>query len=211
MARGVARSGSGRPVQQNGDPPQSTAAQLVNHFTDGKKHSKIKDQETFRLLLREVLGTDNEQISHPNAFETDSNVNFKLIYVIVKAGLDVLTPDDPFGRSRELRLQAIESLSAIEHTIGRNPEVLFVTSPSQKGDPKPHGPLYIWLVPKVLALISHPSDENVTNGVTKVLEAALVAERKTHIRKAGKSSVMRYIQGCVKGQIVELKLIDTQS
>ena len=199
MARGVTRNGSGRPVQQNGDLSQSTAAQLVNHFTDGKKHPKVQDQETFRQLLREVLGVGDGQSPRANVFETDSNVNYRLIYVIVKAGLDILTPEDPFRGSRDLRLQAVGSLSAIEYTIKRNPEVLFVVPPSQEGDPKPYGPLYIWLMPKLLALISHSSDDGVTDGVIRLLKAALGAEKKTHARKVGKNSVLRYMQGCVKG------------
>lgn len=212
MALGAARIGSGRLVQQNGDPPQSTAAaQLVNHFTNRNKHPRVQDQETFRQLLREVLGTENDQNAHADAFETDINVNYKLIYVIVKAGLDVLTPDDPFGGSRELRLQAVESLSAIQHTIKRNPEVLFVGPPFQEGDPKPQGPLYMWLIPKLLALISVRSDAGDTAGVIRLLETALVIERKTEVRKAGQPSVQRYMQLCVNGQIIKLTSITCNS
>ena len=84
MARGVARTGSGRPVfselQHNGEPPRSTlAAQLVNHFTDGKKHSRNQDQETFRQLLQEVLGGEEEQHPRTEAIETDSIVIPKLL------------------------------------------------------------------------------------------------------------------------------------
>ena len=205
MARGVARTGSGRPVfselQQNGDIPQSTlAAQLVNHFTDGRKRSKNQDQETFRQLLQEVLDAEDEQHPRPEAFETNSNVNYKLIYVIFKAGLEVLNSEDPFSRPDEQDKQASDSLAAIEHTIRRNPEVLFVVPSSQETDPKPKAPLYLWLVPKLLALTGYSESDGIRDGVIRLLKTAVVVERKVHIREVKINSVLKYIKGCTKGQ-----------
>lgn len=204
MARGMARTGSGRPVfselQQNGDiPPSTLAAQLVNHFTDGRKHSKNQDQETFRQLLQEVLDAEDEQHPRPEAFETNSHVNYKLIYVIFKAGLEVLISEDPFSRPDEQDRQASDSLAAIEHTIRRNPDVLFVVPSSQETDPKSKAPLYLWLVPKLMALTGYSKSDRIRDGVIRLLKTAVVVERKVHIREVKINSVLKYIKGCTKG------------
>ena len=205
MARGVARVGSGRPVfselQQNGDPPASTlAAQLVNHFTDGKQHSKNQDQETFRQLLHEVLGANDEKHPQPQVFETDSDVNYKLIYVIFKAGLEVFILDDPSGTDHDQCRQAIDSLAAIEHTVRSSPEVLFAVPVGRETDPKLKAPLFLWLVPKLLALTGAIKSDEIRNGVTQLLKTAIIVGRKVHIKEVKINSVLKYIKGCTKGQ-----------
>lgn len=205
MARGVGRSGSGRPVlnqlSQNAEPPQSAlAAQLVSHFTDGKKHPRTQDEETFRQLLREILGTESGQVVRTEALETDSDVDCKLIYVIVKAGLEKMTSDDPFNRKTERYRQVADSLAAINFTIKRNPEVLFVAPPFQGPDPWSIGPLYLWLLPKLLALTGCPQDSKIIDGVLRVFTTLLVTERKTHLRRVNLHPVLKYVKGCINGQ-----------
>ena len=209
MARGVGRTGSGRPIfselQHNGEPPRSTlAAQLVNHFTDGKKHSRNQDQETFRQLLQEVLGSEDEQHPRTEAIETDSVVNYKLIYVIFKAGLEVLHSEDPFGKQDERHKQAVDSLAAIELTIRRNPEVLFAAPSSQENDPKSKGPLFLWLVSESLSLTGKTQDRGITNCVIQLLKTSLINEKKVHSKGGKLNLVLKYLKGCIKGQYIVL-------
>ena len=209
MARGVARTGSGRPVfselQHNGEPPKSTlAAQLVNHFTDGKKHSRNQDQETFRQLLQEVLGSEDEQYPRTEAIETDSVVNYKLIYVIFKAGLEALHSEDPFGQQDEKHKQAVDSLAAIELTIRRSPEVLFAAPSNQESDPKLKGPLFLWLVPKLLNLTGKSQDRGITDCVIQLLKTSLINEKKVHSKGKNLNLVLKYLKGCIKGQYIVL-------
>lgn len=204
MARGGARAGSGRPViselQQNGDPPKSTlAAQLVNQFTDGKKHSRNQDQETFRQLLQEILGTRDEQQSQTETFEPNCMVNYKLVYVIFKAGLESMQPEDPLGQNSDQYKQAIDSLAAVQRTIRRNPEVLFATLPDMESDPQLKGPLFLWLVPKVLSLTGYMKHDAIRNGVIQLLKTAIIVERRLHVKEAKRHGVLKYLKGCIKG------------
>lgn len=204
MARGLERSESGRPVlhklSQNAEPPQSTlAAQLVSHFTDGKKHPRNQDEETFRQLLRELLGTESGQVVLAEPLEADSDVDCKLIYVIVKAGLESLNSDDPFNGKIELLRQAADSLTAINYTVKRNPEVLFVAPQFQGPDPRPIGPLYLWLLPKLLALMGCLQDSETVDGVLRVFTTLLVTERKTHVKRANLNPILKYVKGCING------------
>lgn len=199
MVRGVGRNGSGRPVliepSQSAEPPRSTlAAQLVSHFTDGKKHHRIQDEETYRQLLREILGSESGPL------ETDSDVDCKLIYVIFKVGLDRINLDDPFNGKTEQFRQVTDSLAAINSTIKRNPEVLFVAPQFQGPDPRPSGPLYLWLVPKLLALSGRLKDSETIAGILRVFTTFLITERMTHVRKVNLHPVLKYVKGCINGQ-----------
>ncbi|CAF9933836.1 serine/threonine-protein kinase M1 [Imshaugia aleurites] len=204
MARGGGRSGSGRLIlnelSQNGEPPQSTlAAQLVSHFTDGKKHPRTQDEETFRQLLREILGTESGQLVRAEPPEMDSDVDCKLIYVIVKAGLERINSDDMFGGKTEMARQAADSLAAINFTVRRNPEVLFVALQVQGPEPRPVGPLYLWLLPKLLALAGSLQDKETTDGLLRVFTTFFVTERKTHVRRMSLHPVSKYVKGCING------------
>ena len=202
MGQGV--GGSGRPVcdqtPKAAEQPHSTlAAKLVSHFTDGKRRPKNQDEETFGQLLREILGTESGQVVRSEALETDSDVDCKLIYVIVKAGLEKVTLNDPFNGRTQLSRQAIDSLAAINFTIKRNPEVLFVAPQYQELDPRPVGPLYLWLLPKMLAVAGAPQDTGTTDGVLGILTTFLINERKTHVRNVNSHPVLKYMKGCING------------
>ena len=204
MARAMGGGGSGRAIlnqlPQNAEPPQSTlAAQLVSHFTDGKKHPKNQDEEVFGQLLREILGTESGQVVRAEPPETDSDVDCKLIYVIVKAGLEKIISTNPFDGKTELSRQTTDSLAAINFTIEKNPEILFVAPQFQEIDPQPIRPLYLWLVPKLLALTGCLQDSGVTEGILRVFATLLVNERKTHVRKMNLHPVLRYVKGCING------------
>lgn len=204
MARGMGRTGSARPVfselQQNGDPPQSTlAAQLVNHFTDGKKYSKNKDDETFRQLLCEVLGAESTRDSQSHNHETDNDVNYKLVYVIVKAGLETLTDGDPFSEQAEKCQQAIDSLTAVEYTLKRSPEILFILSPNNEFSSRFGIPLFLWLIPKLLAVAGSAQNSSVKDCVLNVLRTIIVLEQENHVKGARIFSIGKYLNGCVRG------------
>ena len=207
MARGIISPSTSLTAQQQPDAPPSTAAQLVIKFADGKQHPKGQDQETFRQLLQEVFSSNSSRSSGPGDYEEDTKVNHKLVYVIMKAGLDILTTDDPFVKSRTLLLQATDSFRAIDCTIRRNPEVLFAGYANENDDPKAQGPLYLWLLPKVLALMLHATDESVVYGASRLLETVLVVEKQNGVSKSGTHPLSRYMQGCIRGRIIKSKQV----
>ncbi|KAL9130247.1 MAG: hypothetical protein Q9217_001540 [Psora testacea] len=199
MARGIGRSGSGRPalneLHPNGEPPQSTlAAQLVNKITDGRRRPMNQDEETFKQLLREVLDSENEVTSTATTIEANWNVNYKLIYVIVKAGLDVLTQDDPFIRRNVQITQAIDSLTAIQMTLRRTPTVLFFAPARSDDGSQRDVPLLLWLMPKLLALLSPNVHGEIREAAERLLRTSLMVERKAHMRGIKARTLLRYLQ-----------------
>ncbi|KAL6718301.1 serine/threonine-protein kinase M1 [Lecanora helva] len=210
MVRGVGRSGARCPVPnevpQNGDAPQSTlAAQLVNQLADIKTHPKHQDRETFRQLLREILGSKSD--SH----DVDRDVSYKIIYVVVKAGLETLLGDGPFDKRAEIFGQAVDSLAAVESTLTRNPDVLYTNGPAQGPDLYHHGPLFLWLIIKLLTIAGQVDEEAIIDGIIRLLNKVLFLEKKTHIGGVKKYTILKYMKGCFRDLLssVELSTIDS--
>lgn len=206
MFRGPGRSGPGRSVlgelPPNGEPPPSTlAAQLVNRFTDGKKHPKNQDQETFHQLLQEVLSSEKDNNQHDTNCDSDVKVNHKLVYVILQAGLDVQNLEDPFRARGERARQILDSIAAIEITIRRNLVVLFTYSPNYDREEGDGGPLILSLMPKLLILLVDQVEEDQTRqALLGLLSTILIAEGKTHVQGFRANSALQYVTCFVNGK-----------
>lgn len=204
----MGKTASGRPVlnevHPKEDPPRSTfTAQLVDHFTDGKVHPHRQSQEAFRQLLREVLGTEYQPVFRGQAVDTDADVNYKLIYVIVKAGFETPVHGDPFYEHGQSSRQTADSVDAIELTIRKNPGILFTFPSNKEAHPYFGGPLYLWIVPKLLALFAHTDEIDIRIRVTKLFRTMLAIERETHSKGVKGRSISRLIKGCISGQLLD--------
>lgn len=186
-------------ARQNGDFPASTiAAQIVDdHLTRGRIHPKHQDREKFRRLLREILYSDENTDEVTRVIETDNNVNCRLIYVVVRAGLEPALNEDPFEKKDELIKQALESLSVVELTLQRSPDVLFSVLEGRESDPQLDGPLFLWLVPRLSIMLGRTKDKEIHEGILRVLKTTLVMERKCR-PQLKPQLVLKYIQGCIK-------------
>ena len=201
MARGAGRNDSSRPALKgpNGDPPQSTLAeQLVNRFTSETRILPLQDDDTFTQLLREVLNGE-AYLNSTNTPETNLDVTYRLIYVIVKAGLEVLTSDDPFGRHDEPTNQALDSLKAIELTSRRSPHALFYVPSSSIDASLEDVPLILWLLPKLLALLSFEKFKSVRKGLESLLVNLISLEAKLHPKGFKSRCIERYLKATVEG------------
>lgn len=183
--------------QQTGEPPVSTlAAQLVDNLTRGTQQSKHQDREDFEQLLR-IFETDSQEeryVDDPEAREE----SIKLIDVVVKAGLDVLFREDPFDDRIILVRQALRSLAVIELTIRRNSELLHTATGRDEADKRFHGPLYLWLLPKLLAIVICETDEKFCFAVLRTI-ALLLSERKMRAKLPRLHPIKHYMQGLIRG------------
>ena len=187
-------------MQQNGDPPRSTlAAQLVQQFTDGRKRPKPHDQETFRQLLQEVLRTDGDPLVSAETHENNVDVSGKLIYVILKAGLDSLLPYDPFDKGADTHQRMIDSLAAIEITIRRCPEVLFVKLPNQETDSNEAGQLFQWLLPRLFSFVARSENPEVQEGLAELVKSCMGGEGRLKLNTFKCRLILAYIKGCTRG------------
>lgn len=185
-----------------GEPPASTlAAQIVDDLTRGKSDPKHQDQEKFRSLLREILDTNNEDgDENTQGIERNTNVNCRLIYVVIRAGLEASFNGNPFQKQDILNTQALESLSVVELTLRRCPEVLFTVLEQGETDIQLDGPLFLWLVPRLFAILGRNETIEARIAVLRVLQTTLLVGRKGHPKQTKFQLVLKYIQGCIKGR-----------
>ena len=186
---------------RNGDSPASTlAAQIVDNLARAKNHPKHQDQERFRKLLREILDTDEDGDEATRVTETNTSVNCRLIYVVIRAGLEVSFNQDPFVKQDGWIKQALESLSVVGLTLRRCPGVLFSILEGCETDLQFESPLYLWLVPRLFIILVRIENKEVRVGVLQVLRKVLIVEKRDHLNNLKLQSVLKYVQGCVNGQ-----------
>lgn len=185
----------------SGDFPTSTVAQIVDSLSQRKINPNHEDREKLQRLLQEILHTDDEREEAVETIETRVDINHRLIYVVVRVGLESLLSDDPFSDTNELKKQVNESLSVVELTLQRSPEVLFSVIQGH-GINLPHsGPLYLWLIPRLFTLLTQIEDRDIFLRTLQVLQTALGVERKPSLQQGRFQVILRYTQGCIKGKL----------
>lgn len=176
-------------VRSNGDaPPSSTlAAQIVQNRTRVETTSSQQNgnSATFTQLLQEIL-TNSAAIP-----ETDVQINVKLISVVAEAGLDVLTRDDPFPQWDILIPQATDSITVIEATVQRQPEVLL--APISNDGP----PLILWLLARLTAVWGRPQCRGLP--VRRLLESAVQALNESIDLWQYAATLQQVIEDCIEG------------
>lgn len=174
-------------VHVNGyEPPPSTlAAQIVQNQTRRDAPRQSQDKATFAELLHELL--------HNNAAvqETNVQVNVKLIDVVAEAGLGPLALDNPFSRQDVLVPQAIDSITVIGSTVGRQPEILF--TPVKDGGPQ----LALSLVARLAAICGRRVCEKlpIPHLLDSVIRAVIASADLWQHAKV----LQQVVQGCVDG------------
>lgn len=185
--------------QNGGNPPAPTfAAQIVETFTQAQYPARQPDKEEFQRLLQEILNPEDDGDDFAESIETNVDVNCRLIYVVVRAGLEPFLNRDSSRNQDEFHKQAIASLSVVELTVRRSPGVLF----SAFHSPNHLVPLYLWLLPRLFIILGSTKDEDTRRCVFEALKTAILAEKASY-RQNKFLLVQKYLQGCVKGERVQ--------
>ena len=160
-------------------PPSTLAAQIVQNQTRSRATHHSDQQALFASLLHEILHNSAADV------ETDVETNVQLIKVLVEAGLTVLTQEHPFAQDVLVR-QAKDSVSVIESTVRRQPEVLVV--PISPDGP----PVCLWLLARLAAIIGRPSCRDVP-----------IAELLDHVVNAFMTSTKQWRPALILREIIE--------
>ena len=188
-------------VNGNGEPPPSTlAAQIVHNIETANDRPGGNARAHLQELLQMILqGEVDDSSASQRALDETLDENYRLITVIVKACLEPLCSDDPFVDRSALRRQARDSLSVVDLTIRRSPDVLFRIPTQQTPSVSYGGPLFLWLIPHLINSV-RTEDEDVLSGTNKIIETALWAQRRPASLIYGRQPVLRYIRGCMRGK-----------
>jgi len=193
MARRNAGSGAPQTVSHGsstGDiPPSTIAAKIVHNHQDATTRQEPESKQLFGQLLQEYLN----DAAGEDAVEKSVETNAKLISIVVEAGLDSLLKDNPFAQDLLLP-QAGDSLKVIRITIERAPEVLFYWD-GREGQPQ----LYLWLVPKMLALLGRKFLASLEEPLEVLLAACLVSLSRMPEMLHNVMLVGKVLASCVDG------------
>ena len=191
--------GTSRELLTNGEPPPSTlAAQLLNRM-EGDRGDLNQDEDTFAQLLREVLEGEDDPSSSANDPELILSMSCKLVFVILKAGIEPLHQQNPFTRREDQIQRASNSLKAITMTIGRNAGILYKPVSVNSDLIALEPPMLLWLIPRLLSLLHLEQCEEVKLECHNCLVSLLLTETKTHFKGVKRHTLLKYLQGCIRG------------
>ena len=204
-------NGRGGNSSQNGfhgDLPPSTIvqAQLVNKLHKPSGHFRQDEAATFRQLLKEVLDTNNEPASSlVDSFDILST-NYKLIFVIVKVGLDPLLREVTPVIQNELVRQALDCLKAIYQTIQRTPSILFNEPTASDSISSTDVPMFTWLVPKLLLIACISQDDDLVEACKSCIVHLLCIDRQATIRHARPNALRQFMKLYIQGASLQINL-----
>lgn len=181
-------------------PPSTFAAQIVNNLTDTRRHlNPDSNRAHLRQLLHEILAADRNGDHLAGAIETSIEVNYRLIYVVARAGLEELSSPSPFVDQADRHDQIRDSLAVIELTIRRSSDSLFYSSQNSDLIVHPGGFLFLWLVPHLINLLRSDINEELRASATSVLREALATQTTPISLKIRFNPLLKYVQGCING------------
>jgi len=165
-------------------PPSTLAAQVVSN----QKGSK--EEAVFLQLLEEIRAS-------PSALDHDINGNYKLIAVVLEAGLRVIVSDDSvLSPRKDVVSHVIACLDVIEIAFTRSPAVLFRTEDSAPASP----PLCLLLVAKLFILWQFNNVTELRDRVEELLICFHTTLRTTRGYHEEAQKLFKLYETCVSGE-----------
>jgi serine/threonine-protein kinase ATR len=159
----------------NNPPPSTIAAQIVHNAANVHSRQDAAAKVTFGDLVKEFL-------QHPSIDEPDTQL-VAFICVVVEAGLDGLSKDDPFAQDQQ-RDQGTNSIHALIYLLTQKPHLLLCAKEGDNtGSPQP--PVIIWLFPKLLGLLTYATLQPIHQHVQDLLNTCLsvLAQAPAYVRQ----------------------------
>ena len=175
-------------------------------------HLKPGDRDSFEQLLLEISRTamGGQNTSGVALHETDTLASVELVSVVVRAGLEILLQEDPFADKEHLMSVATKSLEAIKIVVTTVPGLLLGNS---KATTSPaavvvHSPLYLWLLPRLMALVARPHMESLQEELIELLQLVLRAVEKSVDSMLHTRNLLWYLQACITGWSPSARVVE---
>lgn len=171
-------------------PPSTIAAQIVHNASKINTRQDAATKVSFGELVKEFL-------QHPNTDEPDPQL-VALICVIAEAGLEGLFKDDPFAQDQQ-RQQGIDSIAALKLILQQKPQLLLSAKDGDdEGSPRP--PLFLWLYPKLLGLLTHATLHPVHEPVRQLLGLCLGVLFRSSALWRRAATVLQLYRACIQSK-----------
>lgn len=182
-------------------PPSTLAAQLVNNISNVNRPFDRNSQEDYERLLAEI--SKQEESSNGNiSVDEKLQHDHKLIYVVVRGVIEVVTKEDPFAQVQEQLARAQEALQFLVATVKETPAVLcHVFGPGVAVQSGIHEPLWLWLFPRLLALIGLKRCESLYESISSFFLTAFESISQSPQFWQLSRTFIRYLKECTEGTI----------
>lgn len=179
--------------------PSTLAANLVNNLSGVRKPPR-KDEQELRKLLLEV-SENEEAVDGASSTEAVIEHHYKLIYAVTSLALEELTTDDPFADEEQLLEQASDGLDALIGAIKETPAVLAHTASDRiEFRSASKFPLWIWLFPRLLALVGMERCQVLQLKIRALFMVAFATVPKSQQLWSLNSALFCYLQRCAGGK-----------
>ncbi|KAK8061288.1 hypothetical protein PG994_007654 [Apiospora phragmitis] len=163
------RESLGNGSVNNGPPPSTLAAQLVENISASTRSSRPDETAELKKLFSvieevknnpETLKSQQDRIEH----------NHMLIYVFARVVLEGLRWDDPFADREHLHSEAVRAINFLKVTVRETPEVLVFSSPDGSFMFRGSEPLWLWILPRVLRMLGHSQCLSLTTAIEALFQ-----------------------------------------
>ncbi|KAI1642826.1 uncharacterized protein F4817DRAFT_277367 [Daldinia loculata] len=194
----------------NGPPPSTLAAQLVENISASTRSSRpdeTAELKKFFGIIEEVknkpelLRTAKERMEH----------NHMLIYVYTRVVLEGLRWDDPFADRVQLRADALKAVNFLKITIRETPEVLTATSDPASFLFRGGEPLWLWIFPKVLKMLGNGHCADLRGEIELFFHEILLTASHTGVLWPVLPQLLTYIKLCFNAIMEHFKGLKTNS
>ena len=183
-----------------GPPPSTYAAQIVDNLENARERTQLSGSRTqLAQLFRAVLALDTNDLTDDETFETNLAINHRLIWTIVRGCLCFQGTANPFDSHAEVTDLARDGLAVIMVTVRRYPEVVFTSLGKDTTYAAPEGPLFVWVVPRLLTLLRHENESTIFHGARDLLYKMLEIKSASRMAKFRRQPVLTYLRNCVDG------------
>jgi len=191
---GVMATGSG-----NMGPPSTLAAQLVETISPSATSSRPDETQE----LKRLFGIIERVKNHPDLLRTPEEHiahNHMLIYVYTRVALDGLRWDEPFADRALLCAEALKAINFLKVTIKETPEVLGYSTDGKAFLFRGHEPLWLWILPKVLKLLGHPSCTSLAVAIEGLCSFIIYASSRLDVESSMTGNLIRYFRVITQGR-----------
>ncbi|KAI1464606.1 uncharacterized protein F4812DRAFT_160831 [Daldinia caldariorum] len=197
-------------MNNNGPPPSTLAAQLVENISASTRSSRPDETAELKKFFGiiedvknqpELLRTAKERMEH----------NHMLIYVYTRVVLEGLRWDDPFADRARLRANALEALNFLKITIRETPEVLNAKSDSDSFLFRGSEPLWLWIFPKVLKMLGNDHCTDLKGEIELFFREVLFISSHTGVLWPVLPQLLAYIKLCFNAIIEYFKALTSHS
>lgn len=186
----------------NGPPPSTLAAQLVENISVSSNKSSRSDDNAelkglFAVIQRvkdnpDLLRTPDQRLEH----------NHMLIYVYCRVVLAAIRLDDPVLNQPHMRAESLKALNFLRFTINETPAVLCYASEKHGLLFRRGEPLWLWLLPQWLRMLGHPKCVELESAIEGFLQYLLLTVARISKLWQMVDPLSMYFRGCLTGKLI---------